>query len=106
MAQRRPSKDDSQFAHLDDTDSIAHAMTGRAIEEREWSVTGLLRSLAHKASYKNDAFPHSVIDPELVDTLAQRKTSNATAIIEQASSRTKDHRCFCKPWRWMSCERP
>lgn len=85
MAQRRSSEDEDLYADYDDADSIAYAMTERAIKERAWSVEGLLRSLAHKASYEDDGFSHCVVDPELVDTLAQGEVSNAAAIVEQAT---------------------
>jgi hypothetical protein len=70
------------YADYDDADSIAHAMQQAAIADREWSHSGLLRSLAHKASHEDGAFPDCVIDPEFIDLFALRPEPGAAAIID------------------------
>ncbi|MEP7126219.1 MAG: hypothetical protein ABJE95_35135 [Byssovorax sp.] len=72
------------YADHDDADSIAHAMAETAVADREWSLDGLLRSLSHKASHEDGAFPHCVIDPEFIDILALRKEPGAVAILESS----------------------
>jgi hypothetical protein len=68
----------------DDVDAIAYAWRRRAIEGRKDSREGLLASLAHVARYEDEAFDSVVVDPEFVDSFADRKWTKGRAIVEQA----------------------
>src|SRR5690348_399954 len=81
---------DRQFPDIDDVDHMAHVVRERALEEREWSVKGLLRSLAHIAHHEDDAIDDIVIDPEFVDELAESKKPSDRKIIEKASTELRE----------------
>ena len=76
---------DREFPDVKGVDALARAVQQRAIAQRERSLEGLLRSLAHIASYEDDAFDDIVIDPGLVDALAEGKHARDQEIVALAS---------------------
>lgn len=57
---------------FDDADSIAHFKKEQAVAAREVSAAGLLRMLEHEGGYDDDAIVDVVIDPELLQMVAER----------------------------------
>lgn len=80
------TKYDREFSDIDDTDHMAYAVQQRAIAKSERSTKGLLESLAHIASYDDNALDDIVIDPSLVDEIAERRHKIDEPIITEAST--------------------
>ncbi|EYF04839.1 hypothetical protein [Chondromyces apiculatus] len=76
---------DREFPDVKGLDALAQAVQRRAIKQRERSPEGVLRSLAHLARYEDDTFDDLVIDPGLVDALAEGKGARDQKIIAQVS---------------------
>lgn len=79
------SKYDREFPDIDDSDHMASAVQQRAMARSKRTTKGLLESLAHSASYDDNAIDDIVIDPSLVDEIAERRHEIDENIIAEAS---------------------
>ena len=89
MPNKRPglvsSSYNKMFPDIDDNDHMAHVVRKHVVAQRERSVAGLLRSLEHIARHEESALDDIVIDPWLVDSLAESTDPSDVKIVEQAS---------------------
>lgn len=88
MLKKRPGLSsptyDKAFPDIDDVDHMAYEVQKRAVEDSERSVAGLLRALDHVAHLEEDAIDDIVIDPELVDSIAERERATDDDLIAGA----------------------